>query len=130
MKVDTSCRMNAKPRLAHEVRDVVGVAGDEVVDADHGVAVGQEPVGEMRAEETRGAGDDDPHGPAPRPMDAYVKPSGLHLGRIVQVAAVDDHRRGASACLIRAKSGCRYSFQSVTTTSASAPSSAVVAVSA
>ena len=36
----------------------------------HTVAVGEKPVGEMRAEEARGARDEDPHAALPRPMDS------------------------------------------------------------
>jgi hypothetical protein len=32
---------------AEEVREVVGIAGDEVVESDDGVTVGEEPVGEV-----------------------------------------------------------------------------------
>ena len=47
----------------------------------------------------------------------------LHLLGLVDVAAVEDHRRCISFC-IRAKSGSRNSCHSVTMASASAPFSA------
>ncbi len=48
-----------------QVGDVVARPGDEVVHPHDLVALGQEPVGEMRAEEAGGAGDQDSHGRAP-----------------------------------------------------------------
>ena len=45
--------MNVKRGLPQQVRDVVGRAGDEVVDADDVVPVGEEALAEMRADETR-----------------------------------------------------------------------------
>ena len=47
--------------VARQVRDVVGVAGDEVVHADDRVALREEAVAKMRAEEPRPAGDEHPH---------------------------------------------------------------------
>ena len=44
--------------------------------------------------------------------------------RLVEVAAVEDHRLSSASRLIASKSGLRNSFHSVTMTSASAPSSA------
>ena len=40
-------------RVALQVGDVLRLAGDEVIDADHLVALRQEQVGQVRAEETR-----------------------------------------------------------------------------
>jgi hypothetical protein len=40
-------------RLAREVREVGGAAGEEVVDADHRVPVGEEAVDEVRRRGTR-----------------------------------------------------------------------------
>ena len=70
--------------------------GDEVVEPDDRVAVGEEAVGEVRAEESGRAGDQDPHARAPSDAIGTSKPSAAHLGGVVEVAAVDDHRaRGA-----------------------------------
>ena len=43
--------------IPREMRDIVRVAGDEVIDPDHAVPFRQKAVGEMRAEETCGSGD-------------------------------------------------------------------------
>ena len=53
----TSWWMNEKRLLGEQVRDVVGVAGDEVVDAEDLVPVGEKPLAEMGADESRPAGD-------------------------------------------------------------------------
>jgi hypothetical protein len=45
--------------LVAEVGQVFEVAGGEVVDAEDGVAVGEEAIDEVRAEEAGGAGDED-----------------------------------------------------------------------
>src|SRR5690606_21425972 len=50
-----------EPGVAHEVGEVVRCAGDEAVHGDHLVAVGDEPVTEVRAEESGGAGDQYAH---------------------------------------------------------------------
>ena len=42
-----------------EVRDVGDIAGQQVVDADDGVAAIEQRFGEMRADEAGGTGDDD-----------------------------------------------------------------------
>ncbi|GMV11161.1 MAG: hypothetical protein AMXMBFR55_28950 [Gemmatimonadota bacterium] len=60
--------------VPHQVRDVVGVAGDEVVEPDDLVPLPQEAVGEVRPQEAGGAGDEDAHQP-PLPMESYRKPS-------------------------------------------------------
>ncbi len=44
-------------RVAGEVRDVRGVAGDQVIDRDDAVPLAQEPVGQMRPEKARATGD-------------------------------------------------------------------------
>ena len=49
-------------RRGIDVGDVVGVAGDEVVDRDNFVAFGQTTVAQMGAEKPGAAGDDDTHG--------------------------------------------------------------------
>jgi len=45
-------------RVAAEMRDVVHAAGDKIVNADDPVTARDQQVGEMRAEETGGTGDD------------------------------------------------------------------------
>ena len=49
-------------RLAHQVRDVGPAAGEEVVDAQHLVAVGQEPLAQEAADEPGPAGHQHPQG--------------------------------------------------------------------
>jgi hypothetical protein len=44
-----------------EMRDVVRVARDEVVEPNDIVPFGEKAIAEMRAEEARGAGDEDSH---------------------------------------------------------------------
>ena len=70
MKFVTSCWIELEPRIPDQVRDVVAGAGDEVVHPDHLVALGQQPVAQVRAEEAGRAGDEDPH--ADPPADAVV----------------------------------------------------------
>jgi len=48
--------------VVFEMGDVGEAAGEEVVEADDVVAVGEEEVGEVRADEAGGAGDGDAHG--------------------------------------------------------------------
>ena len=43
---------------AREVGDVLALAGDQVVDADDGDPLGEQPLAEVRAEEAGAAGDD------------------------------------------------------------------------
>ena len=50
--------MNWKSR-ARQVRDVADVAGQQVVDADDRVAAIEQRLGQVRADEAGGAGDDD-----------------------------------------------------------------------
>ena len=50
--------MNSKSRFA-QVRDVADVARQQVVDADDRVAAIEQGLGEMRADEPGGTGDDD-----------------------------------------------------------------------
>src|SRR6266446_5069689 len=45
-------------RVAAQVRYVIDRAGDKVIDANDFVAAGEQQVGEVRAEEAGGAGDD------------------------------------------------------------------------
>ena len=45
-------------RVPEQMRDVVLVAGEEVVDAEHVVAFVDQPVAEMRAEKAGAAGDE------------------------------------------------------------------------
>ena len=46
-----------KSRVAREMRDIIGIARDEVVDGDDAVALGEEAVGKMGAEKAGAAGD-------------------------------------------------------------------------
>jgi hypothetical protein len=48
----------AEVRVASEVLDIVGGAGDQVVDDDDTVAAGKEDIDEVGAEETGTTGDD------------------------------------------------------------------------
>ena len=57
--------MNSKRFVPHQMGDVVGVPGDEVVEPDHRVAVREESVAEMRAEKAGGAGDEHSHARLP-----------------------------------------------------------------
>ena len=50
--------------VAGQMREVVRMTGDEIVDADDLMFVVEKAVAEVRAEKTGGAGDDDPHAPA------------------------------------------------------------------
>ena len=109
-------------RMRAQVRDVLGVPGDEVVEPHHLVPVGEEAVAQVRAEESGGAGDEHPHA-APRPIERYVNPSDAMRAGSYRLRPSTMTGR-ASADFMRAKSGCRYSFQSVTIARASAPLSA------
>ena len=50
--------MNLKLGLPPRCADVIHRAGDEIVDADDLVPAGQQQINQVRAQETRGAGDD------------------------------------------------------------------------
>src|SRR5262245_48409903 len=63
-----------KPGVAGQVREVGGIAGEVVVDADDLVALAQQFVAEMRAEKPRRPGYEEAHASG-RPMLSYVKPS-------------------------------------------------------
>jgi hypothetical protein len=52
----------AKARIIGQVREVFPVSGAEVIDADDGVALAQQTVGEMRTEKPGCAGDKYVHG--------------------------------------------------------------------
>ena len=56
-----SWRMKVKRSLRRKVLDVGRAAGDEVVDADDLVALRQEALAQVRADEARPAGDDCSH---------------------------------------------------------------------
>ena len=56
--------------VPHQVRDILRMARDEVVEADDVVALGKEAVAEVRSEKTGRAGDEDSHVLPPRPIDA------------------------------------------------------------
>jgi hypothetical protein len=86
-----------------EVLDVLQAAGDQVVHGDHMVAFLQEPIAQVRSQETGGTGDEDAfflfamdqaladtgRFTALRPTLTYVKPC-LHLVQVIQVATVED----------------------------------------
>ena len=48
--------------LIGQMGEVFPVAGREVIDADNGVALAQQPVGEVRTKKSGGAGDKYAHG--------------------------------------------------------------------
>ena len=80
-------------RVAHQVGDVALGAGEVVVDAQHVVAVGEQPLAQVRAEEAGAAGDQHRR-PCSRPAQRAVGPAGRPPGdRVEAVAAVDDPRR-------------------------------------
>ena len=58
----------AEALMPHQVRDVVGMPGEEVVEPHHRVALAEEPIGEVRAEEPGRPRDEYPHA-LPRPID-------------------------------------------------------------
>src|SRR6185437_8564490 len=92
-------------RLADEVRDVVRVPGDEVVETHHLVSVGQKAVAQVRAEEPRSARDEDSHART-RPIERYVKPNAAILSGWYRLRPSITIGR-ASDDLMRSKSGCR-----------------------
>ncbi len=66
--------------VADQVVDVLAAAGDQVVDADHAVALGQQPLAQVRAEEAGAAGHHrGGHAGLPsacgRPIETYWKPA-------------------------------------------------------
>ena len=63
MYVLTSWWWNVKPGAAEQPLDVLGGAGDQVVDGDDLVAAFEQRPAQVRSEEARPSGDDDPrHG--------------------------------------------------------------------
>ena len=54
----------AKSRLRREVREIVCSACNVIVHADHAMSAGQQAVAEMRADKTRGAGNEKLHSPS------------------------------------------------------------------
>jgi hypothetical protein len=60
--------------VALEMSHVLGVAGNEIVDADDLMTVRQKNISEMRSEKASGAGDQHPH-MSLRPIERYVRPS-------------------------------------------------------
>ena len=59
--------------VARQMRNVVGMSGDEVVEANHCVPFPEESIAEVGSEKPTRAGDQDSHA-AGRPMESYVKP--------------------------------------------------------
>ena len=111
-----------KAGMLAEVGDVGRVTGEEIVHSDDAVILCQQPVAQMRPEKPRGPGYEDAHATG-RPILSYTNPRrarrcGSYRLRPSTIKGRD------SACLIRPKSGLRYSSHSVTITSAAAPSSA------
>jgi hypothetical protein len=49
--------------------DVVGPAGNEIVESDDVMAVGEKAVAEVRSEESGGTGDENSHITAARPIE-------------------------------------------------------------
>jgi hypothetical protein len=49
-------------RIPGEVRDVLALAGDEIVDADHLIPIREQQIGQIRPEKPSGAGDENTHG--------------------------------------------------------------------
>ena len=56
-------------RVGQQVRDVVLAAGEIIVDAEHVVALGEQPLAQMRAEKTGAAGDQNAFGDDAHPDD-------------------------------------------------------------
>jgi hypothetical protein len=55
-------RSSKRKRGSRQVGEVLAVAGGEVIDADNGVALAQQAVGQVRTEKSGGAGDKYAHG--------------------------------------------------------------------
>jgi hypothetical protein len=58
-----------KAIVASEMRDVVRAAGDEVIQTDDRMAVAEEAIREMRAEESSGSSYENSHAAPPRPIE-------------------------------------------------------------
>src|SRR6185436_13982754 len=106
-----------EPVLRGELGHVVERARDEVVDGDDLVARVEELAAEVRAEEARATGDDDPavvacHRPTPR----YSNPRRLSLAGSSRLRA-STIRGATSASATLSKSSQRKSSHSVSTTS-------------
>ena len=118
--------MNLKRGSPEQVRDVVGVPVRKLSMQMTSWPSAQEAVAEVRAEKPGAAGDQDAHArmrPARRPAgDARsagtVKPSSRITAGSYRLRPSKMIGR-CSSCFMRAKSGWRNSFQSVTMTSAS-----------
>ena len=63
-----------EPRLTPQVGKVASRPRDQAVDADDGVPLGEEAVGEVRTEEAGGAGDDQSHAISAGPI--CLRPTG------------------------------------------------------
>src|SRR5439155_13089249 len=107
-----------EPGSAHEVLDVVEVAGDEVVDRDDLVATIEQRTGEMGPEEAGTTCHDDSH--RQRPTPSYVKPPPRSATGSSRFRA-STTRGASSASATLAKSTVRNSSHSVSTTTAAAP---------
>ena len=56
-----------EPRMARKMFDIARRAGEEIVDADDFVALGEEAIDQVRADESRSSGHKDPLAADPRP---------------------------------------------------------------
>ena len=54
-----SCSIESKARLARQMREVAAAARQKIVERHHGVALRQQAVADVRADESGGAGNDD-----------------------------------------------------------------------
>ncbi len=80
--LETSCSRNSKSSRSEEVLDVVEPAGQQVVHADDPVTLGEQPLAQVRAQETGAAGDDRAaHERAPAWDTAWGRVSGIPSGR-------------------------------------------------
>src|SRR5690606_8099026 len=112
-----------EPRLL-QCRVVVRV---QVVEADDAFAAREQRLGDVVADETGGAGDEDHAAPAapllPRPMPKYCRPARRTTAGSYRLRP-SNSARAFSVDASHAKSGLRNSSHSVITASASAPSTA------
>ena len=96
----TSCSMSVKSDRPVQVLDVLAAAGDEVVDAHHGVAPLEQRIAQVRPEEPGASGDEDPH--QRRPTPSYSNPasrtsmgsSRFRVSTMVRAGAGDGRERG------------------------------------
>ena len=90
----------AEAFVAREMREVGDVARDEIVYADDAVALGEKAVGEMRAEESGGTGDDG-NGTAGRACE-HAPMKGVRVSRgkaVLPSAAAGESVLGCVSCV-------------------------------